>query len=115
VPGLDTVPLTFTFGGKFGNLANFFHKLKRFVHVANNKIAVDGRLITINSLKFTSSAANFPDIEADVSATVYLSPQNGGTTAGATSAGPATSTPGAESNAAAAASVVSPPTSAITR
>jgi hypothetical protein len=120
--GLDTVPLTFTFGGKFFNLADFFHRLKRFVHVANNKISVQGRLITIDSLKFTSSAQNFPFIEADVSATVYLSPQDGGTTAGATSAGPATSTPGttpatssASSNASAAAAAVTPPTSAITR
>jgi Tfp pilus assembly protein PilO len=93
--GLDTVPLTFTFGGKFFNLADFFHQLKRFVHVANNKISVQGRLITIDSLKFTSSVQNFPSLEADVSATVYLSPKDGGTTAGATSQGPATSTPGA--------------------
>lgn len=115
VPGLDTVPLTFTFGGKFGNLAQFFHRLKRFVHVANDKIAVQGRLITIDSLKFTSSAANFPDIEADVSATVYLSPEDGGSTGGATSAGPAATTPGAVSNASSAAAAVTPPTSAITR
>jgi Tfp pilus assembly protein PilO len=122
VPGLDTVPLTFTFGGKFNNLADFFHRLKRFVHVTNSKISVQGRLITIDSLKFTSSAQNFPFIEADVSATVYLSPKDGGTTAGATSAGPATSTPGTtsassstSSNASAAASAVTPPTSAITR
>jgi len=93
VPGLDTVPLTFTFGGKFNNLAQFFHRLKRFVHIANNKIAVQGRLITIDSLKFTSSAANFPTLEADVTATVYLSPKDGGTTAGATAQGPATTTP----------------------
>jgi len=98
VPGLDTVPLTFTFGGKFNNLAQFFHRLKRFVHIANNKIAVQGRLITIDSLKFTSSATNFPNIEADVSATVYLSPKDGGTTAGATAQGPATTTPGATSS-----------------
>jgi hypothetical protein len=115
VPGLDTVPLTFTFGGKFNNLAQFFHRLKRFVHLANNKISVQGRLITIDSLKFTSSAANFPFIEADVTATVYLSPKDGGTTAGATTQGPATTTPGATSNASAAASAVTPPTSAITR
>ncbi|HKN95317.1 MAG TPA: type 4a pilus biogenesis protein PilO [Thermoleophilaceae bacterium] len=115
VPGLDTVPLTFTFGGKFDNLAAFFHQLKRFVHVANNKISVQGRLITIDSLKFTSSATNFPDIEADVSATVYLSPKDGGATGGATSAGPAATTPDAASNASAAASAVTPPTSAITR
>jgi Type II secretion system (T2SS), protein M len=116
VPGLDTVPLTFTFGGKFNNLAQFFHRLKRFVHLANNKISVQGRLITIDSLKFTSSAANFPFIEADVSATVYLSPKDGGTTAGATAQGPASTTPGAAtSNASAAAAAVTPPTSAITR
>lgn len=115
VPGLDTVPLTFTFGGKFNNLAQFFHRLKRFVHLANNKISVQGRLITIDSLKFTSSAANFPFIEADVTATVYLSPKDGGTTAGATTQGPAPTTPGATSNASAAASAVTPPTSAITR
>ncbi|HEX6459767.1 MAG TPA: type 4a pilus biogenesis protein PilO [Thermoleophilaceae bacterium] len=115
VPGLDTVPLTFTFGGKFSNLAQFFHRLKRFVHVANSRIRVQGRLITIDSLKFTSTAANFPDIEADVSATVYLSPKDGGATGGATSAGPAATTPGAVSNASAAAAAVTPPTSAITR
>jgi Type II secretion system (T2SS), protein M len=123
VPGLDTVPLTFTFGGKFGNLAQFFHRLKRFVHMANNKISVQGRLITIDSLKFTSTAQNFPFIEADVSATVYLSPKDGGTTAGATAQGPAATTPGATpasssstpSSSSAATAAVTPPTSAITR
>ncbi|HEY7633224.1 MAG TPA: type 4a pilus biogenesis protein PilO [Thermoleophilaceae bacterium] len=127
VPGLDTVPLTFTFGGKFTNLSNFFHRLKRFVHVANNRINVHGRLITIDSLKFTSTAANFPNIQADVTATVYLSPKDGGTTAGATAAGPATTTPGTSSSqstapepstpapSSSATAAVTPPTSAITR
>jgi hypothetical protein len=124
VPGLDTVPLTFTFGGKFNNLSDFFHRLKRFVHIANNKISVQGRLITIDSLKFTSSATNFPNLEADVSATVYLSPKDGGTTAGATAQGPATTTPGAttsssapssSSTPSAATAAATPPTSAITR
>jgi hypothetical protein len=84
--------------------------------VANNKISVQGRLITIDSLKFTSSVQNFPSLEADVSATVYLSPKNGGTTAGATSQGPAPSTPGASSSGSQPATAsVTPPTSAITR
>jgi hypothetical protein len=127
VPGLDTVPLTFTFGGKFNNLSDFFHRLKRFVHVANNRIKVQGRLITIDSLKFTSAAQNFPNLEADVTATVYLSPKDGGTTAGATAAGPATTTPGTSSSSSTApepstpatpsssTAAVTPPTSAITR
>jgi Pilus assembly protein, PilO len=71
---LDQVPLTFKFGGTFFDLADFFHHLKRFVHVANDKIKVQGRLITIDSLKFTSTT--FPSIEADVTATVYLTPKN---------------------------------------
>jgi hypothetical protein len=122
-PGLDTVPLTFTFGGKFFNLADFFHRLKRFVHVANNRISVQGRLITIDSLKFTSSLETFPSLQADVNATIYLSPKNGGTTAGATSTGPATTTPGAPSTSssstpaspAPATSTFTAPTSAFTR
>ena len=95
------------------------------MHVANNKIRVQGRLITIDSLKFSSTAQNFPFLEADVTATVYLSPKDGGTTAGATSAGPAASTPGATSSSASSSSstsgtssataAVTPPTSALTR
>jgi hypothetical protein len=97
VPTLDTIPLNFTFGGKFFNLADFFHRLKRFVHVANNRISVQGRLITIDSLRFSSTADSFPGLQADVAATIYLSPKNGGATAGATSQGPATTTPGSSS------------------
>ena len=85
-PGLDEVPLTFKFAGQFDNLASFFHRLKRFVHIANDKVSVQGRLITIDSLKFTTMT--FPHIEADVTATVYLTPKTEGATAGATSSGP---------------------------
>jgi Tfp pilus assembly protein PilO len=84
-PTLDEVPLTFKFGGKFTDLADFFHHLKRFVHVANDRINVQGRLITIDSLKFASTT--FPSIEADVTATVYLTPKNDTATAAAASTG----------------------------
>lgn len=86
-PTLDEVPLSFKFGGNFSDLADFFHHLKRFVHVANNRISVQGRLITIDSLKFTSTA--FPSLEADVNATVYLTPKNDAATAAAASTGAA--------------------------
>jgi Tfp pilus assembly protein PilO len=102
---LDEVPLTFKFGGSFTDLADFFHHLKRFVHVANDKIHVQGRLITIDSLKFTSTT--FPSIEADVSATVYLTPKNDAATAAAASTGAV----GAQSASVAAVSSPSPSTS----
>lgn len=87
-PGLDSVPLTFTFTGSFFELADFLHRMKRFVRVANDKISVKGRLMTIDSLGFKSTT--FPTIEASVTASVYLSPKSEGTTAGATPAGPQT-------------------------
>jgi type IV pilus assembly PilO-like protein len=86
VPGLDTVPLEFTFTGSFFDLADLFHQLKRFVSTANDRLSVKGRLMTISS--FTMKDTGFPTIEADVNAVVYLSPEDEGETAGATPSGP---------------------------
>jgi hypothetical protein len=95
-PGLECVPLEFEFEGRFFNLADFFHRLKRFVAVANDKVLVDGRLLTIDGLKF-SSGEIFPRLKAEITATVYLAPKSEGVTAGATPQGPApaTTTPAA--------------------
>jgi len=84
---LDTVPLTFSFDGRFADLANFFHEMKRFVRVANDRVQVDGRLMKIDG--FTFDSTEFPTIKAEVTATVYLSPKTQGVTAGATPEGPA--------------------------
>jgi Tfp pilus assembly protein PilO len=91
--GLETVPLTLSFEGNFFNLADFFHRVKRFVRVANQDVLVSGRLLTIESVNWTSNADIFPRLQAEVGATVYLSPLAQGATAGATPGGPATSTP----------------------
>lgn len=87
VPGLDSVPLEFTFSGSFFDLADFFHRMKRFVQVANERVRVDGRLMTIDGFNFESTA--FPTIKTEVQATVYLTPKTEGATAGATPSGPA--------------------------
>jgi hypothetical protein len=91
-PGLESVPLDFEFRGSFFDLADFFHRMKRFVRVANNKIIVRGRLMTINSFAFDATQG-FPQIKATVSATVYLAPKAEGVAAGATPQGPAGSAP----------------------
>ena len=94
--GLETVPLELDFIGNFFNLADFFHDVKRFVRVANNNVVVNGRLVTIEGINFTSDPTIFPRIKAELTATVYLSPLGQGATAGATPAGPApTTTPAA--------------------
>ena len=87
------MPLEFAFTGGFFDLADFFHRMKRFVHLTNERIKVQGRLITIDSLDFKSET--FPQLSATVKATVYLSPKEQGATAGATPAGPQTTQPAA--------------------
>jgi len=94
--GLETVPLDLEFVGNFFSLADFFHDIKRFVRVANNNVLVNGRLITVQGVRFSSEPELFPRIRAEVTATVYLSPKLEGTTAGATPQGPAPAAPGTE-------------------
>jgi hypothetical protein len=90
-PGLSTVGLSFKLGGDFFDMADFFHRMKRFVLVANDQLVVRGRLITIDKFEFTVNPENGA-IKADVSASVYLSPKaQGGVDAGASPAGPAAS------------------------
>jgi len=93
--GLETVPLELEFVGNFFHLADFFHDIKRFVHVANNSVVVNGRLVTIEGVDFASDPLTFPRIKATLKAKVYLSPLGQGVTAGATTAGPAATTPAA--------------------
>jgi hypothetical protein len=91
-PGLSSVGLQFQLRGDFFDMADFFHRMKRFVRVVNDQIVVRGRLLSIDNFSFT--VAEGGDLKADVSATVYLSPKaQGGVSAGASPTGPA-ATPG---------------------
>jgi len=92
-PGLESVGLDFTFNGTFFNLADFFHRMKRFVKVVNDDIVVRGRLMTIDSFKWTAEPEKWPFLKAEVHATVYLAPKAEGVSAGATPQGPGSSTP----------------------
>lgn len=113
-PGLDSVPLDFEFDGNFFALADFFHRMKRFVRVANDKIIVRGRLLTINSFSFDTQNT-FPSLKATVHATVYLAPKTEGVSAGATPQGPAGSgQPGAASGSQTASTSSTPPAATVT-
>jgi Tfp pilus assembly protein PilO len=90
--GLESIPLDFTFHGKYFELADFLHRMKRFVRIANNNVVVRGRLITIDSLQWKAEAATFPFLTAEIHATVYLAPKAQGVSAGATPQGPGATT-----------------------
>ena len=92
--GLEAVPLQLEFVGNFFNLADFFHRLKRFVRVANDNVVVSGRLVTVDGVRWTSDSEIFPQLRAEVTASIYLAPKAQGTTAGASPTGPAPAAPG---------------------
>ncbi len=91
--GLETVPLELEFVGNFFNLADFFHRVKRFVSLTNENVVVSGRLLTVENIRWASDADIFPSLRASIKATVYLSPKAQGVTAGATPQGPDATTP----------------------
>jgi hypothetical protein len=105
---LESVALEFNFSGSFFELANFFHRLKRFVYVAGEKVRVRGRLLTIDRVQYEADPETFPRLKATVNATVYLSPKAEGTTAGATPTGPGATATAAPATATATTSTTPP-------
>jgi Tfp pilus assembly protein PilO len=87
--GLGVMPYTLKFEGNFFHMANFIHGLDSMVKTNNAKVAVDGRLITVDGFQFKASPRGFPTLEATVSVTTYVTPPEQGVTAGATPSGPA--------------------------
>jgi Tfp pilus assembly protein PilO len=92
--GLAVMPYMLTFDGDFFEIADFVKGLDALVETANDRVAVDGRLITIDSFSLSPDPADgFPELQAAFTVTTYVTPPDQGVTAGATPASPATATP----------------------
>jgi hypothetical protein len=87
--GFPSEPFNFTFQGNFFHLADFLGRIERFVIASNDRLAVSGRLMTLNAISLAAGPNGFPQITATVSATTYLLPSGQGLLNGATAAGPA--------------------------
>lgn len=88
--GLAVMPYQLTFTGNFFKIADFIKGLDSLVKTTNEKVGVDGRLITINGFTLgEDSEAKFPALQANFSVTTYLTPPSQGPTAGASPEGPA--------------------------
>lgn len=101
--GLGVMPYDLTFSGSFFQVADFIKGLDSLVKTSSEKVAVDGRLLTVNGFALkAASKAGFPALEATFSVTTYLTPPGEGLTGGAlpespgtTEATPASTTTGA--------------------
>ncbi|HET7177226.1 MAG TPA: hypothetical protein VFI63_00915 [Solirubrobacterales bacterium] len=90
--GLAVMPYSLTFSGSFFHIADFIKGLDSLVKTKNARVAVDGRLITVNGFKLEPGPNGFPELKASFSVTTYLTPPSQGATAGATPGAPAPST-----------------------
>ena len=71
---LSAMPFNFSFSGGFFDLSTFFAKLEHFVTVNNQRIDATGRLLRLESVSITPSAAGFPDMQAAIGAAAYIVP-----------------------------------------
>jgi Tfp pilus assembly protein PilO len=84
----SVMPFTLSFAGDFGSLSSFFARLERFVTVQNDKIAVNGRLLRVESIDLQPGENGWPGISAQIGAASYIVPA----TPDPTSATPGTTT-----------------------
>jgi Tfp pilus assembly protein PilO len=90
--GLPVMPYSLEFQGSFFNIADFFGQLDDMVETDNEKVAVTGRLLTIDGFELAAGPGGFPSLTATVSTTSYLTPADQGLAAGATPSAPAPAT-----------------------
>jgi Tfp pilus assembly protein PilO len=77
--GLAVMPYTLSFEGDFFKVADFIHGLDSLVKTTNEQVAVDGRLITVDSFSLAPSAAGgFPRLQVTFNVTTYLTPPGQG-------------------------------------
>jgi Tfp pilus assembly protein PilO len=91
--GLGAMPYSLKFSGSFFHVADFIHGLDKLVRTTNAKVAVDGRLITVDGFALGPlQSRTFPQLEASFAVTTYLTPESQGVTGGATPVAPSTAT-----------------------
>lgn len=88
--GLAVMPYELTFEGDFFQIAKFIEGLDKLVKTSNENVAVNGRLITVNSFSLTPAEdeGGSSKLLASFSVATFLTPPGQGLTAGASPAGP---------------------------
>ncbi len=99
--GFLSMPYTLEFEGGFFQLAGFIHRLDSLVQTKGATVDAEGRLITVDGFNLTpvtdvpgeSGQEASGRLKANLTVSTYVTPPDQGLTAGATPAGPASTTP----------------------
>jgi Tfp pilus assembly protein PilO len=84
--GLAVMPYSLSFEGNFFKIADFIERLDDLVKTNNEKVAVDGRLFTVDSFSLEPGKGGFPSLLANFSITTFLTPPGPDLTEGLTPA-----------------------------
>ena len=88
--GLPVMPYLLKFRGDFFHVADFIHGLDNGVSTDDEKVVVDGRLLTVDGFSLKGDPElGFPFLQAQFAVTTFLTPETEGLTGGATPSGPA--------------------------
>ncbi|MDA0181421.1 type 4a pilus biogenesis protein PilO [Solirubrobacter phytolaccae] len=88
----SAMPFSFGFTGTFASLGDFFARLERFVSLKGDAIAVNGRLIRVESLTLAPAEDGWPGMQANIGASAYIVPETADPGAAGTTAAANTST-----------------------
>lgn len=72
--GLATLPFNFIFEGRYLDMQRFLTRVNRFVNLRGGRIAVSGRLLTVDGISLVTSPTAKGVVKATVAATAYLAP-----------------------------------------
>lgn len=91
--GVTTVPVTLKFTGTYFEMTRFLRKIERYTITRGDDIDVRGRLVSVDGVTLTPGVAGFPQVSAEVQATVYRAPLDGVSSDGSGSTSGSTATP----------------------
>lgn len=72
--GLAVMPYSLTFEGNFFKIADFVEKLDNLVKTENEKVAVDGRLFTVDSFSLQPGSGGYPSLLGSFTVTTFVTP-----------------------------------------
>jgi Tfp pilus assembly protein PilO len=98
--GIATLPFAFNFTGSFFSLERFLGDVQDFVQARDGRIAVHGRLLSIDGVSLVPAANDLSKITANVAATAYLAPDDKAASATSATTGTSTTAPSVASGAA---------------
>lgn len=70
--GYHVLPIALKFEGNYFDLTDFLFRLRNHVAVRDGRLAVRGRLFTLDLLDFHEGPGGFPHIEADLTVAAYV-------------------------------------------